>query len=108
MAGLFFRGQISTALKGNWAIHILTKGGILYTPFYLILMSLDQPRVPSSARIFILISNPGKIDLHNAIFVVFANYAARRTRGPDFANPEYVNMIPFACTEKFITIIRDV
>lgn len=28
-------------------------------------MSSDRPRVPSSARIFFLISDPGKIDLHN-------------------------------------------
>lgn len=39
---------------------------------------------------------------------IFTDYAARHTRGPDFAIPGYMNMIPFARTEKFMPIIRDI
>lgn len=37
---------------------------------------------------------------------IFADYAARFTRGPDFTTLGYMNMITLTCTKKFMAIIR--
>lgn len=93
-----FKGQLGD---------ILIKSSILYTRFHLKLTSSDRPQVLSSVRMFFLISDPEKIDLHN-IRDIHGLCCALHSWFPDFASPGYMNMIPFFYTEKFMTIIRDV
>ena len=102
---MFFRGQMSTFLKGN--PYIYSQRVAFYTPSFISNWWIRIDHVFSRQWEYFSWYPTREKSTCTIFCTIFADYVARFTRGSDFTTLGCMNMIILTCMKKFMAIIHD-